>query len=243
MNAEQSACAPSRRTATPWNQINWSKCAGNVRRLQARIVKATRENRWGKVRALQWQLTHSFSGKALAVKRVTQNQGKLTPGVDRVIWDTPQAKHEAIGSLRRCGYQPQPLRRVYIPKANGKKRPVGIPTMKDRAMQALHLLALAPVAETTADRNSYGFRPLRATADADPAVQLSAGKEKEIERETGEATCRVFLSSWRGARSVGLLWNERDGAGFSCRGTGGGDRVTPRVLTRSGTRRLSLVKA
>jgi len=166
MNAEQSACAPSRRVSTQWNQINWPKCEGHVRRLQARIVKATRENRWGKVHALQWQLTHSFSGKALAVKRVTQNQGKLTPGVDRVVWDTPQAKHKAIGSLRRRGYQPQPLRRVYIPKANGKKRPLGIPTMKDRAMQALHLLALAPVAETTADEHSYGFRPCRSTADA-----------------------------------------------------------------------------
>jgi len=115
---------------------------------------------------LQWLLTHSFSGQALAVKRVTENQGKNTPGVDRVTWRTPAAKLKAIGSLRRRGYHPQPLRRVYIPKANGKQRPLGIPTMKDRAMQALYLLALEPIAETTGDPNSYGFRPERSTADA-----------------------------------------------------------------------------
>src|SRR5580765_2289717 len=122
--------------------------------------------RWGKVKTLQWLLTHSFSGQALAVKRVTENQGKNTPGVDRVTWRTPAAKLKAIGSLQRRGYRPQPLRRVYIPKANGKQRPLGIPTMKDRAMQALYLLALEPVAEMTGDPNSYGFRPERSTADA-----------------------------------------------------------------------------
>jgi RNA-directed DNA polymerase len=115
---------------------------------------------------LQRLLTCSFSGKALAVKRVTDNQGKRTSGVDSVLWSTPTSKLKAIGSLRRRGYQPLPLHRVHIPKANGKFRPLGIPTMRDRAMQALHLLALAPVAETTADGNSYGFRPERGTADA-----------------------------------------------------------------------------
>jgi RNA-directed DNA polymerase len=130
---------------------------------------------------LQWTLTHSFSGKALAVKRVTENQGKKTPGVDGATWSTPEAKSQAMWSLKRRGYRPQPLRRVYIPKANGKMRPLGIPTMKDRAMQALYLLALEPVAETTADRRSFGFRPERSTADAMEQCfrQLSRGKSPQ----------------------------------------------------------------
>ncbi|HOF69945.1 MAG TPA: group II intron reverse transcriptase/maturase [Verrucomicrobiota bacterium] len=165
MNAEQSVCASSGH-AQCWEQMNWPQCERHVRRLQARIVKATREGRWGKVKALQRLLTHSFSGKALAVKRVTENQGKRTPGVDGAIWNSPGAKHKSIGSLRRRGYQPQPLRRVHIPKANGKLRPLGIPTMKDRAMQALYLLALEPIAETLGDSHSYGFRRGRSTADA-----------------------------------------------------------------------------
>src|ERR1019366_580924 len=108
----------------------------------------------------------SFSGKALAVKRVTENQGKRTAGVDHVLWRTPAAKLNAIGSLRRRGYQPLPLRRVYIPKANGKRRALGIPAMIDRGQQALHLQGLEPVAETLADHHSYGFRRERSTADA-----------------------------------------------------------------------------
>ncbi|MCI0563929.1 MAG: reverse transcriptase domain-containing protein [Nitrososphaera sp.] len=153
-------------TGEGWHDINWRKAHQNVRRLQARIVKATQEGRWGKVKALQRLLTHSFSGKALAVKRVTENQGKRTPGVDGKTWSTPASKMAGLKSLKQHGYQAQPLRRLYIPKSNGKKRPLGIPTMKDRAMQALYKLALDPIAETTGDPNSYGFRKERSTADA-----------------------------------------------------------------------------
>jgi RNA-directed DNA polymerase len=149
-----------------WNTIEWTAVNQEVRKLQARIAKATREGKWRKVKALQWLLTHSYSAKCLAVRRVTENLGKRTPGVDGETWSTPAAKSEAITRMKRRGYQPKPLRRIYIPKSNGKKRPLGIPTMKDRAMQALHMLALNPVAETTADWNSYGFRPERCTADA-----------------------------------------------------------------------------
>ena len=116
--------------ATEWYAIDWQAVLRNVRRLQARIVKAVKEGRWGKVRALQRLLTHSFSGKALAVRRVTENQGKKTPGVDGKIWDTPEKKMQAVQKLKRRGYQPQPLRRVYIPKRDGvTMRPLGIPTV------------------------------------------------------------------------------------------------------------------
>jgi RNA-directed DNA polymerase len=153
--------------AAEWYAIDWQAIHRNVRRLQVRIVKAVKERRWGKVRALQHLLTYSYSGKALAVRRVTENQGKKTPGVDREIWDTPEKKIQAVHELKRRGYQPQPLRRVYIPKSDGKTmRPLGIPTMKDRAQQALYLLALDPVVESTADHNSYGFRQQRSCADA-----------------------------------------------------------------------------
>lgn len=152
--------------ADGWHSIDWQKVHADVRRLQVRIVKATQQGRWGKVKALQRLLTHSYSGKALAVRRVTENQGKRTAGVDRETWSTPEKKATAIHALRQRGYKAQPLRRVYIPKSNGKLRPLGIPTMDDRAMQALYLLTLSPVAETTGDPNSYGFRPERSTADA-----------------------------------------------------------------------------
>jgi RNA-directed DNA polymerase len=149
-----------------WDSIDWLKADRHVNRLQARIVKAVKEGRWGRVKSLQHILTRSIYAKALAVDRVTTNQGKNTPGVDKILWRHKRSKEIAVADLKQRGYKPQPLRRVHIPKSNGKTRPLGIPTMKDRAMQALYLLALDPVAETCADPNSYGFRKGRSCADA-----------------------------------------------------------------------------
>jgi RNA-directed DNA polymerase len=149
-----------------WKSIDWMAIQLQVRRLQVRIAKATQLGKHRRASALQWLLTHSRAAKLLAVRRVTTNRGARTPGVDNVIWRTDRQKIQAADKLKRHGYKPKPLRRIYIPKKHGKLRPLSIPTMHDRAMQALHALALAPVAETLADPNSYGFREGRCCADA-----------------------------------------------------------------------------
>lgn len=164
-----------------WHDIDWWRVQRNVRMMQLRIAKACREGNWRRVNSLQRMLTRSRSARYLAVRRVTENQGKRTAGVDRVLWDTPDAKWKAANGLKRHGYKPRPLRRVFIPKSNGKERPLGIPTMTDRAMQALYLLALAPIAETTGDPNSYGFRIERSTADAMGQLFICLSKKVSAE--------------------------------------------------------------
>jgi RNA-directed DNA polymerase len=161
-------------TNVDWHSINWKKVHRTVRRLQARIVKAVREGKWHKVRSLVYLLTHSFSGRAMAINRVVSNDGAKTPGVDGVTWTTDDCGR-AFTQLRRRGYRPQPLRRTYIPKSNGRKRPLGIPIMKDRAMQALYLPGLDPIAECHADGHSYGFRQNRRCADAIEQLHLLLG--------------------------------------------------------------------
>lgn len=153
-------------TFQKWDSVNWNSAEKKVRTLQTRIVKAYKAKQYRKVRSLQWILTRSYDAKLMAVKRVTSNRGSKTPGVDGAVWSTDKSKMKAIMSLKRKAYKPLPLRRIYIPKSNGKQRPLSIPTMKDRAMQALYLMALDPIAETQADTNSYGFRPKRSCADA-----------------------------------------------------------------------------
>src|SRR5262249_5108592 len=166
LSAEVSPPGAAPHAPPDWHAIPWRKVWRNVRRLQARIVQAVREGRWGKVQALVYLLTHSFSGRATAILRVTTNSGARTPGVDDVLWDTPECKSQAFTLLRQRGYRPSPLRRVSNPKSNGKLRALGIPSILDRAQQALHLLGLDPIVETHADPNSYGFRNHRSCADA-----------------------------------------------------------------------------
>ena len=165
MKTNKIACAPEA-NGSNWGSIDWKKVEKSVKSLQRRIAKAIREGKHSKAKSLQWILTHSFYAKLWAVKRVTENKGKRTPGVDKIRWKSPNQKILAAKSLVRKGYKALPLRRLYILKKNGKKRPLGIPTMKDRAFQALHLLALEPVSETLADKGSYGFRLFRSCHDA-----------------------------------------------------------------------------
>ncbi|MCS2947026.1 group II intron reverse transcriptase/maturase [Bacteroides sp. BFG-638] len=166
----QAECASSANSGTSWKGIDFTRCERKVRKLQVQIAKAQKKGRYNKVKALQHLLVTSFEAKALAVRKVTTNKGKRTAGVDHTLWDTNAKKINAVCSLKRRGYSALPLKRVNIPKKNGKMRPLGIPTMKDRAMQALYLMALDPVTEATADANSYGFRKYRSTADAIDAL-------------------------------------------------------------------------
>lgn len=150
-----------------WDAIDWQAVQAEVFRLQMRIAKAYREKKYGKAKSLQWLLTHSLSAKLLAVKRVTSNKGAKTPGVDKVRWNTSKQKLQATYSLKRRGYKSPPLRRILIPKKQtGKYRPLSIPTIQTRAMQALYLLGLEPISEVISNQNAYGFRPKRNAADA-----------------------------------------------------------------------------
>jgi RNA-directed DNA polymerase len=160
--------AASSGEATGWHQINWEKAYRFVRKTQLKIAQATKAGDWRRVFRLQRLLAHSFYGRCMSVKRVTENRGRKTPGVDGETWSTPTAKWNAVKRLsHKRGYQPKPLKRVWIPKpGKQEKRPLGIPTMLDRAMQALYLQGLEPVVESTSDPKSYGFRPDRSTADA-----------------------------------------------------------------------------
>jgi len=166
MTGRNASEAINRRSSMMWQLIDWERATLIVKSLQARIVKAVQAHSWKNIRDLQRLLNHSTSAKVLAIRRVTENTGKRTAGVDGELWDSPKRKYDSIKGLKNQGYKASPVRRIKIPKSNGKMRPLGIPTMQDRAMQALHLLGLDPISETLGDKNSYGFRPYRSCADA-----------------------------------------------------------------------------
>lgn len=156
-----------RRQTLTWSEIDWTATETVVKRLQGRIYRAAAAGNGRQVKNLQKLLVRSTSAKRLAVRRVTQqNAGRNTPGMDGVVCKTPESRMRLSNDLSLKGYRPQPVRRAYIPKADGRRRPLGIPTIRDRAMQMLVKMALEPEWETRFEANSYGFRPGRCTMDA-----------------------------------------------------------------------------
>jgi RNA-directed DNA polymerase len=167
--------------AAHWASIDWPRIRRQVGRLQARIVKALRAGQWHRVRSLQRLLANSLAAKLLAVQRVSSNRGSQTAGVDGIVLKTPAQKWRQAHQLNAKDYTPKPLRRIYIPKKNGKRRPLGIPAQADRAEQALELLALDPVSETLADACSYGFRKERGAQDAIAGCFLALCRRRSAE--------------------------------------------------------------
>ncbi len=149
-----------------WKSIDWKLVQETVNNLQLRIARAAKDRKWYRVNKLSRLLTTSYHAKLLAVRMVTSTKGGKTPGIDGITWKSSADKMKAAFSLSDKGYHAKPLKRIYIPKKNGKMRPLSIPTLKDRAMQMLHLFALAPIESSTGDRSSFGFRKFRSTHDA-----------------------------------------------------------------------------
>lgn len=175
-----------------WKQINWAKAERYVFKLQKRIYAASRRGDVKRVRKLQKTLVRSWSNRILAVRSVTQeNQGKKTAGVDGVKSLPPNARLELAGQLKLTG-KSKPTRRVPIPKpGREEKRPLGIPTIYDRALQAVVKAALEPEWEAVFEPNSYGFRPGRSCHDAIKQIKLCIQqKVKKIRARRGH--CPLF---------------------------------------------------
>ncbi len=155
-----------------WKLIPWHKLERRVFKLQTRIFKASARGEVKVVRRLQKTLMRSWSAKCLAVRRITQdNQGKKTAGVDELKSLTPPQRLALVNQLRLTE-KAKPTRRVWIPKSGSKteKRPLGIPTIAERALQTLVKQALEPEWEAKFEPNSYGFRPGRCAQDAIKAI-------------------------------------------------------------------------
>jgi RNA-directed DNA polymerase len=202
--------SPRPAVATTWHEIPWAKCRRAVGKLQVRIAKAVKVGHWRAVYRLQRLLARSFSAKCLAVLRVSENRGHKTPGVDRVTWNTPEAKFDAVSALGKRDYRPQPLRRIYIPKKNGKKRPLrgiedGSPGNGDWQAQPSHsrLGELPPPRDEQPDLQRDGYLDLGTRV----ALVLSAAPEKEPPLD-----CQPLLRP-RGDAELGLPGEQTGGQG------------------------------
>src|SRR6266487_5326031 len=168
MQVKQKRLANGTEMQTDWNTIDWKKTNRTVRNLRQRIFRATQEGNLKKVRSLQKLMLKSYSNRLVSVRRVAQlNAGKDTPGVDKLILKTPTARGKMVDTIAHYTlWKAKPARRVYIPKANGKSRPLGIPVIVDRCLQSLVKNALEPAWEAKFESISYGFRPGRSCHDA-----------------------------------------------------------------------------
>jgi len=183
-------------TLKEWHTIDINQSLITVYKLQCEISKAWKDGDLGKVRRLQQQLVESFAARVLAVKKVMENKGAKTPGVDGEVWEKKEQWLAVVHRLKDLkDYQAQPVRRVMIPKSNGKMRPLGIPTLFDRCVQALFKLALEPIAETTADQRSYAYRPYRSVADAMKYLKLVLGSKTCRKRWVLEGDIRKFFDT------------------------------------------------
>lgn len=166
-----------------YQDIDWQRCHIDLLNLQQQLVRAYKAKDKNKVLNLQRQIVTSFAARALAVRRVTLNKGGKTPGVDGEKWPTPKSRMEAIKQLNYTTqnpnlYRAQPVRRMEIPKpGQAEKRPLGIPTLIDRAVQAVYLSSIDPIAEETGDENSFGFRPYRGAREAITKLNTLLGRD------------------------------------------------------------------
>ena len=174
MRVNGSANGPRR--PTDWNSVNWRKVQRQVRTLRQRIFRAAQAGDWPRARSLQKLMLRSYANTLLSVRRVTQlNAGRHTPGVDKLVVKTPEARGQLVDVLSTCQpWRAQPVRRVYIPKANNRLRPLGIPCVLDRCLQAKVKNALEPLWEARFEGSSYGFRPGRSCHDAIGKIYLLA---------------------------------------------------------------------
>ena len=143
-----------------WSQINWRKSNKVVKNLRQRIFRARQLGNWKRLRNLQKLMLRSHANLLLSIRLITQvNTGKQTAGIDKEVINTPQQRVRLALDMAKTVHTVKPTKRVYIPKANGKKRPLGIPTIRDRVMQSIVKNLLEPEWEAVFEENSYGFRP------------------------------------------------------------------------------------